>query len=238
MNSFKDIAQGYLKSSLSKEKLILTSFLSESQQAILNNTLRNKVDFDFHGGYAGSELKRCLINPSNISDFKIKCLKITTSDKSLEITHSNILGSIMALGLNKDILGDILANEKVFFLKEEILAFILENFSSIGHSPIVLEEVDGSEYKKSINLATKNYFVNSLRLDLVVSKIASISRAEAVSMISNSLVKVNHIEIINPTKKLKIDDVLSIRKSGRYILINDDKTSKKGNIILKVGKYI
>ncbi|MFK5883434.1 MAG: YlmH/Sll1252 family protein [Candidatus Izemoplasma sp.] len=238
MNCFKDKVEGYKKLYLEKDVTVLTNFLSLTEQAILKNSLTHSVDFSFSGGFNNPELKRAVIGNTLKPSFKISCYKITSKNKALVLTHQNIMGSLLSLGLEKIVLGDILANENIFFIKEELKDFIELNFTEIANSKITLTKIDGSDFVRVYNFAITKHFIASLRLDLVISKIAGISRSEASLMIKNGLVKVNHIDVISPTKKVSINDVLSVRKSGRFLLIDDLGQTKKGNIILKVGKYV
>ena len=54
--------------------------------------------------------------------------------------------------------------------------------------------------------------LESLRLDLVISKICKISRKEANIMIEKDLIKINHVVITKSTVSMKENDILSIRK--------------------------
>lgn len=238
MNTFKDIALGYKKAYLDKGKVVLTNFLTLSEQAMLTNILKHHVEFSFFGGCKNPELKRAVIGNVKLKDFKVVAYKIVPKDKSFTLTHQNIMGSLLSLGLKKDVLGDILADQSVFFVKEEISDFLELNFISIAQTAITIEIIDGSSLTKTNNFIENTYFVNSMRLDLIVSKITSLSRTEASIMIKNGLIKVNHLEVLNSVKQILVNDVLSIRKSGRFFIIDNKGHSKKGNIVLKIGKYV
>ncbi len=57
-------------------------------------------------------------------------------------------------------------------------------------------------------------------------------------MIIDDLIKVNHLISNKNTKNLNEEDIISIRKYGRYIIKDTKNTSKKGKIVVKYGKYV
>lgn len=211
-----------------------TMFLTEVEQAQIKNHLK-QVDFILDGGYKQAERKRCFIN-LDASD--ITCFKINYNKQFLTLTHQNILGSLLALNIKLEAVGDILVEYNCFFVISELKEFIINEFTQIGTSPITLEEIDGSNLTKTISLEEHIAYIDSLRLDLVVSRLAKISRNDAVTMISNELIKVNHLPNTKPTTKIKEDDIISIRKKGRFMILDTKNTSKKNKIVLKYGKFI
>ncbi len=83
-----------------------------------------------------------------------------------------------------------------------------------------------------------SFSVSSLRLDSIVSKITKKSRNISSLMIEDDLIKVNHLTSNKYTKLVNEEDVISIRKYGRFIIKDTKSTSKKGKIVVKYGKYV
>lgn len=231
---FSDRVKGYLESP--QNSSVRTKFLSLTEQAILKNRLSNKVFFRLAGGYNNSELKRAIIFED--SNDLITCFKIKYNEKYLKLSHQNILGTLLSLSITKESIGDIIPSESVFFIISELKEFIINEFVKINNVAIELEEVDGSNLIRDIELEVNSFTVSSLRLDSIVSKITKKSRNEASFMISTDLIKVNHLISNKNTKSLNENDIISIRKYGRFILQDTKKTSKKGKIVVKYGKYI
>ena len=75
-------------------------------------------------------------------------------------------------------------------------------------------------------------------IDLVVSKIIKGSRKDATFLIETELVQLNHTSVTKTSKTVQENDIISIRKKGRFKILNTQKTSKKGKIILIYGKFI
>ena len=77
-----------------------------------------------------------------------------------------------------------------------------------------------------------------MRIDNIISKIVPTSRSKALDMIKDKMILLNLEEIKNDSIILKENDVLSIRKHGKYKIGKSINISKKKNIILEIIKYI
>lgn len=231
---FKDKVLGYLENPLNST--VRTKFLTQTEQSTLKNILKNKIFFKFDGGYENSELKRAIIFSDN--DSFITCFKVIYNKKYLTLTHQNILGTLLSLSITKDSIGDILADQDIFFITSELKGFIINEFVKISNVGIELIEIDGSDINREILLEMNSFTLSSLRLDSIVSKITNTSRLKATILIQNDLVKVNHMISNKNTKYIGEEDIISIRKYGRFIIKDTNNTSKKGKIIVKYGKYV
>lgn len=226
---FLDTIKHYTHSTITK-----TKFLNLTEQAQLQNYVKD-INYSLYGGYEGAELKRAFIN-TEVSD--IICFRILYNQNFLRLSHQNILGSILSLGIDKNTIGDILVEHDCFFVIGELKDYIRQEFTSIGKVSITLEEIQPDFKQVEKKLEEHKMFIDSLRLDLVVSRIAGISRNEAKIMIENDFVKVNHIVCNKPTKELQEEDLLSIRKKGRFVLSDTKKRSKKNKIMCIYHKFV
>jgi RNA-binding protein YlmH len=212
-----------------------TMFLTMTEQTQLKNQLRNKVDFVIYGGYDDFERGRAFINCDVEA---ITCIKMNYNKQYLTLTHQNILGTLLSLNIKREAVGDIIVDQDAFFIIDELSSFIVKELTMINNVPLTLTIVDGSNLVRTTNIEESKAFIDSLRLDLVVSKIANISRTKAAFLIENDFVMINHQVVNKITKLVKDDDILSIRKNGRFMIIDTSKTSKKGKIVLIYGKFV
>lgn len=231
----KEKISGYLDQAPASQK-VLTKFLTLSEQVIVQNMCKNRVDYQLFGGYQGAEKKRLAMYQQE--DFDIICIKIHKNDAYLDLTHQNILGTLMSLSIQLDAVGDIIAEEGIFFIIQDLEDFILSELTHINNVPLELEVLEDVDFIRTVNLSDESSSISSLRLDAVVSKIARISRLDAANMISNDLIKVNQVLINKVTKTIQEEDIISIRKYGRFQIFDTKKRSKKGKIIMKYGKYL
>lgn len=226
---FQDKIKHYTPSTITT-----TKFLTLTEQAQLKNKCKY-IYLELSGGYQNAEYKRAFIN-TDIKD--IVCFKILYNKNFLTLTHQNILGSILALNIERNTVGDILPESDAFFVIGELSEFIRNEFTSIGNQTIELEEIDGSKLERVINLEEHKQFIDSMRLDLVVARITKQSRINAKIMIENDFIKVNHLVSNKHAKELVKEDIVSIRKHGRFIILDAMGRSKKDKIVLKYGKFI
>lgn len=211
-----------------------TKFLTLTEQTQIKNYFKG-ANYLLTGGYKNPEMKRFLLNTE---EEMITCFKIEYNSTFLTLSHSNILGSLLSLGIERNVIGDIIPELGVFYCISEIKDYLLNEFRMIANSAIALKEIEGSSLERTINLEEHKDFIDSLRLDLVVSRIASVSRDKAKLMIENDLIKVNHLVSNKHTTLLKEEDIISIRKHGRFQIIDTKKRSKKNKILLIYGKFI
>lgn len=227
---FIDKIKGYQSSATP----LTTKFLDLSEQQLLKNHLK-RIPFSLYGGYEKAEMKRASIYQTQ---FDITCFKIVFNKNFLTLTHQNILGSLLALSITRDSIGDILPNQGVFFVTNEIKTFVQTELTQIGNGTITLQEVDGATVQSEKELELNTFTVDSLRLDAVVSHIIRKSRNEGTKLIKAELVKRNHLVETRISKTITEDDIISIRKYGRFIILDTKSTSRKGKIIVKYGKYV
>ncbi len=220
----------------------LLKFLDSTKQEIVKSIVNKDVYIYFFGGYLNSDYKRCIISNFEMEslDFKINCYKIIYNKKYLTLNHRNILGTIMSLGISRDVLGDILNfdNEYYIFIANEICPYILENFKTINNHSISLEIINDINFNKIDEYEKKLYFLASLRLDVVISSLCNLSRNKSFEMITLDNVKVNHILIKNPSHILKENDILSIKGYGRMKVLSILNPTKSGKIKVELGKLI
>ena len=109
--------------------------------------------------------------------------------------------------------------------EEHDLALISVNAKEIEISDLVIK--DNSE-EKLINIA-------SMRLDALVARVQNFSRNDACEVIKKGLVQVNHIECLNSSYSIKINDLISIRHFGRVQIKEIVTTTKKDRLVVKVN---
>jgi len=175
--------------------------------------------------------------------FPVKCLSLRIHDTVKNtITHRDVLGSILGLGLERKLFGDIIVeNECAYILcHERIVSVIKQELLLIKHSPVTVEEVqedfDGSELApKSLQIKTT---VASLRIDVIMKAIMNNSRSTCNELIERGHVKINQIEVTKNHKLIEVGDLISISKKGKYKIGDIGIENKKGRIPIIIEQYI
>ena len=114
-------------------------FLDESQRAQCQDLLKweKGTSFLFWGGYDQAERTMLGFFPDYLEpsaqEFPLEAVtfRYRAGDK---LSHRDFLGSFMALGVERDVLGDILVGEGccVAFLRREMAPYFLDNIRKIG----------------------------------------------------------------------------------------------------------
>ncbi len=194
--------------------------------------------FSVFGGYQGAEYQILAFNAFDIreNDYPLKLLKVSYPSKFATISHRDVLGSLMSLGLKRSAFGDIkVKNEYVyFFVLSDFSEYVSQHLSKIKNLGVKIKEVELSEYPSSgDDLKVCNLTVSSLRIDVILAGAFNLSRNKASSQILSGLVKHNYMLTKNNNIILNEGDMLSFRGKGRFYLTEISGKSKKGKIRLK-----
>lgn len=222
----------------------LTDFLDLREQLILNSIIGSQSEclVSFFGGRDNSERKRALLYPSYYTptndDFSLVAYEINYATKFVSLSHRQILGTLMSLGMTRAKFGDILLkNETIqFILEEEVAIFVENNLISIGKSPIKLTRIPFEQLVEvEDDWQPKSGSVSSLRLDVLLSEFYNISRQKAQMIIKAEHVKVNQKTIDSTSFICGEGDLLSVKGFGRGMLHSVDGMTKKDKVRISYG---
>lgn len=223
-------------------KVFFTSFLSESEVSEAVAFLKNKCEFSLWGGYGDAVRKITAFGEVAPEDFPIVCLEITVQSFSEPFSHRDVLGSLMSLGTDRSVFGDIvLVNERkaYVFCLAKFETFVCENLTHIAGEGSKVCAVSPSDIKIPPHQYEElRVSVSSPRLDCYVSALANCSREKAKALISEDRVFFNGICVKNPEKKIDDGSVLTVRGVGKFIVDGYDKTSRKGKLQYRIRKFI
>ena len=220
-----------------------TSFLNDREQA-LAQAAANKCGsecFAFYGGYDGAERRQMCIYPYGEQPvYEITPLSICVTGSPQKLTHRDYLGALMALGIKRECIGDIILNDSgaVMFSLALMSDFICGHLFEIGRysaSAKVCEVNAEIESVHDENVYTVN--VPSLRLDAVLAAILKLSRSDASKLIASKSVMINHIEISSAHEQIYDDDIFTVRGNGKFKIIETQGRSKKGRIFVAYRQF-
>lgn len=177
----------------------------------------------------------------NPDDCPIKIIEIKKDKFSPALSHRDYLGALMALGIKREVTGDIVVNENgcQIAVLSSIAPFIIENMSKAGRGTLQAEVIDLSLVGNSEkpNGTDESFTVSSMRIDSVIKNAFNVSRGAAAQAIESGLVYVNDSECLKCDKKIFAGDKIVFRRKGRIIVTDCSSVSKKGRIIVKVKKF-
>lgn len=229
----------YLKQAL-KTSFVLTKFLDTAELSELKKNKNKLIQSYYYGGYENAERVRAILIvdeelPSN-SEFEIACLKIDATGASKEITHRHVLGTVLSLGIKREMIGDIVFDENsiYLFVVKEMSNFISTNLIKINNVYVNVKEISNDEIEIKETEEIKVINVASIRLDAVIAHTLNVSRSKAVEMIMKGLIQINHLETDNISYNLKNDDLISVRHFGRIRIVQIEGVTKKNRLRVKI----
>lgn len=119
----------------------------------------------------------------------------------------------------------------------EILKNELPSLTRFENSKISIQEITDIR-KKEIKIEEISIIVPSLRLDNIVSDLAKTSRSKAAQIINQERVFINGQNETKLSKQLKLNDVITIRGKGRFIIKEFTGTTRSGRTVIKIDKYV
>jgi len=101
-----------------------------------------------------------------------------------ELTHRDYLGAILNLGIERELIGDILIQGKTgwIFCLDSIKDFLLESLTRIRHTEVTLSEASFDLPELKPRLEEVRYNVASERIDSTVAAFAGLSRSKATEL--------------------------------------------------------
>ncbi len=239
--------------SKTREKIEYTDFLDMYQVSLVENFLRKMKfeNYQLYGGYEDSERKILIIHPEKYDEEMIeknynKMLKIVRihlpEEEQGKYFHRNYLGGIVKLGLKREKVGDIIVHEQgadIITLEDfaSILKQQLPSLTRFENSHVTIEEISQLR-KKEVSVEQVKIIVPSLRLDNFVSDLARTSRSKASQIIDQERVFVNGQNEIKASKQLKLNEVITIRGKGRFVIKEFAGTTRSGRMVVVVEKYV
>lgn len=174
-------------------------------------------------------------------DFGIVCLEITPKNKkfSEDLRHRDYLGTLLNIGIKRETLGDIVVCDKkaYLFCLEKIADFIIENLQRVRHTRVLVQRTDFPEIDALEEPDSAEFFVPSLRIDVVISAVYNISRKNSNILFAQGKVFLNGRQTENASQKLNEGDMISIRGKGRLKLVQQIKATKKDKLLIAVKIY-
>lgn len=197
----------------------------------------------FYGGYKDAE-RVLLINLPDYAflenEHPLTVIRASKTEGGRVLTHRDYLGSLVGLGIKRELLGDILVREDGadIIVMEDIADFILMHYGKAGRTSLSLSQHDiceliVPEQKKTVITDT----VASLRLDSVIASAFGLSRSKASEAITRGIVFVNHMEVTKPDFQVSEGDKLTLRGKGKACLVEIGGKSRKDRQYITIERY-
>lgn len=223
---------------------VLTDFLNPREQKMIESLSGRYPDITVHyyGGGNNSERERlrAILLPEyflhSADDFEITVFEVSYPDKFVTLSHRNLLGAIMSIGVDRAIIGDIVNGDKIqFAVTSPFKELFKRELTKIKNAPLKLTEIPHSEFIDSnVNMKPAAILSSSYRLDSIVSLVLKEGRAKSKERVEKEKVKVNHSIVDEPSFIIETGDIISVRGFGRFIVTEQIAETKKGKYRLEV----
>ena len=198
------------------------------------------------GGAEGCERQMLRFGSEDLcgydAPFPIVCLKIApASAKFAEaLTHRDYLGALMALGIERETLGDIVVKKDAAYLfcEERIAPYIMDHFVQARRTSLSCEIIGALPEGALFETEKRVVQLSSQRLDALIAHVYKLSRGDAQSLFPAGKVFVSGRLCESPGHTPKPGDVISTRGFGRMRYMGIESLSKKGKENTAVEIYI
>lgn len=224
----------------------LTPFLDPRERYIIQSIIghNDSIKVFSEGAFENSERQRIIICPSYFNptyhDFEICVYSLRYPSKFIQLSHRDILGALLSLGIDRNHFGDIRIEDAniQFACTKEMLMYIQTNLTHVGKAKVHLDEII---HREEFILPTEHWkektiSVSSMRLDAVLSNSVNIPRQKSQQLIRGGKVKVNFAITEDVQLELEEGDMISCRGFGRLKILSVEGQTKKDKIRLKVGQ--
>ncbi len=221
-----------------------TRFLDPAETELCRHLARQyDAGFSAWGGYDQAERVVGCFSPAgeemDTAQYPVVCLHSRYLPKFCSVTHRDLLGSFMALGLTRSCAGDmIIAGTDIYlFAHAQTADFIAQSMKSAGKAPLDFHALTETPQMPEPEGTRFSAVVSSLRLDAVLAAAYRLSRSEAADSIRAGLVKVNYLACDRVDLPLQEGALLSMRGRGRVRLLSVDGTTRKQRIGITLFRY-
>lgn len=170
----------------------------------------------------------------------ILCVRPRQAKYSDSLTHRDFLGAILNLGIERDMLGDILVHENsaYFFVMDKVSDVIRSDLDRVKHTAVNCSVVEEVPEDCLPNLSEEHITVSSPRLDAILAKVYHLSREDAKALFDDEKVTLNGRICRNPETILKENTAVSVRGYGKMEYHGEEYITKKGRTGLTIWRYV
>jgi len=237
-----DLAENALKSRKYKVSEFLDPFGFSIAETIAAHYERLNLEAD--GGFPGAERVKIAFSDEDFlgkADYGLAALEARVDVRYYQISHRDVLGAVLALGIKREMIGDIIMTGHgcQIVCDAAMSEFISRSLVQIGAAaveiaPLPLASIAPREERVKEIRTT----IASLRLDAVAAAGFGTSRTKMAGEIAADKVKVNWHDAKNAAQAVKAGDIISMRGRGRVEVSEVLGQTKKGRTSILLKRFI
>lgn len=209
-------------------------FVAAEERAQAQSAARESgVDVSFDGGWPGCERVQVCFHPVGEEPaFTYQWVEACWNGRFAHAAHGDLLGSLMALGIDRSYLGDLVAQEDRAYLcaLPEAACRLPMEWQRAGNVPIDVRLMAEPPALTPPQGTFLRDTVPSLRLDCLLASGMKLSRAKAAEVIRQGLVMVDHQPEERVDRLVEAGQTLSVRHFGRIVLRQVDGPTRKDRL--------
>lgn len=223
---------------------VFSDFLNLNEQNIFHSCIPKLYSgFEMSGGYDFAERQMIAFLPDALMfpiQYPYVCLNIRPLNRKFAdvLTHRDVLGALMSLGIARSKIGDILVKQlQIYaFLHTSVSAYVIEGLTQIKHTSV---SASIEEARPEIRPDTRlcEGIVASNRLDALLAEFCRLSRSKAGELIKRGSVFVNGKEVESAGYSCKPGEIISVRGIGRFRFLESFEETKKGRLKIQFETY-
>lgn len=224
-----------------------TGFLSLAQQDLFLGMAGgiNHIAYRLSGG--GRDCERKMLRFGSPEEFgyeeafPIACIRIRPLQKKFaeDLSHRDILGALMNLGIERSTLGDIFPADKEAFLfcQEKVAAFICDGLVQVRHTRVCCEQIEDMGDLPVREPVAEEITVSSERADGIIAKLYHLSREKSGQLFADKKIYIDGRLLENAGRSLKKDELVTVRGFGRFFYRGVRYETKKGRFCVSAEVY-
>ena len=226
-----------------------------------NKTERSVVLF---GGYRGASRTKAFFLPDYITDLcdlpvgeerdavllsyiaddvaaAISAVSIKGSGYR-ELSHRDYLGSILSLGIERFVVGDIAAldaHSALVFADPKIAEYIVTSLCKVASDDVRCAHTTvPDDFTVEENVEDIVMSVASMRIDCIVGGLTNRPREQAQSLVKSGAVTLDYEEICDTDKRISAPALVSVRGYGKFRVLDNGSETRRGRLRVKAQKFI
>ena len=213
---------------------VAARFLAGAERSLAIHAARQAgVAVDFSGGWPDAErVQPCFHPMDDQPDFTGVWMEASWNARFAAVEHPALLGSLMALGMDRAFFGDIIVQEgrAYLYVLPEMAARLPMEWTQAGRATLTVRQLDEAPAIEAPKGQMLRDTVASLRLDSILASGMKTSRARAAEIVRQGSVMVDHQPEERIDRQLTPGQVISVRGFGRVRLTEVGELTRKNRL--------
>lgn len=255
----KDLAQrAYQQSYVSHSGFLSAGELGLAYEQLLGPGAASRsgsyhgVGFVVYGGWEDADRNVLFFLPDyldeesflaaeNAGEGQMVCLEVLPVQEKFAdaLTHRDYLGALMNLGIERDMIGDILCDESgaCIFVLRELAAYICQELLRVRHTSVRCRQIAPAACSRRPRMEQLTVNIASERLDAVLAAVYHLPRAKAQNLIEQGAVTVSGRVQSSAGRSMKAGERVSVRGYGKFVFEGETASSRKGRLFVSIRKF-